>query len=69
MLHNKNEMNFGHGSVKMMEKVCKRQYARADACDRDDDYDYFSVKGQVDPDELRDFQHSRSVIKSAARII
>lgn len=68
MLHNKNEMNYGHGSVQMMEKVCKRQYQRADFCDRDDDYDIFSLTGDWNPDDLREFQHHRDSIVTASRL-
>jgi len=68
MLHNKNEMNYGHGAVQMMEKVCKRQYQRADFCHRDDDYSVFSVEGAPNPDDLKEFQHSRGALAIAGSL-
>jgi len=68
MLHNKNEANYGHGAVQMMEKVCKRQYQRADFCHSDQDYSQFAIEGAPNPDDLKEFQHSVGAISSAATL-
>jgi hypothetical protein len=69
MLHNKNESNYGHGSVQIMEKLCKRQIQRIRLQGGRSSYDFHVIKGAADPEEMTEFQHSEQAVFRGCELI
>jgi len=71
MLHNKNEMNYGHGAIQILEKLCKRmtQSYKLTESFRGHEKLFHTVQGaNIDPDTMEEFQHSESAVALGAHL-
>lgn len=71
VLHNKNEGNYGHGVMQILDKICEAQL-RAKELIRMSSLtpeEYHVVRGQnVDPDSMKEFQHSESAVAFGVKL-
>jgi len=69
MLHNKNEQNYGHGAIQIVEKMMAQQLAqRQKASALGHPIPHIISGPNVDPDSLERFQHSPAAVNLGAQL-